>query len=152
MDEFRIGQLTKELVAAKLRAMDDPCEAAAELIRATISVALGGIPQNSEARLRTITEACKGGMTGLLLREQNIARGAVLVLERIYEVAADCGMDPTVAMEAALQGIADVKRFMVPDRVEELRGAVEQRFMGAGEVLRKYMEQAGPAQAPPLGP
>src|SRR5438128_2305407 len=105
METFRLGQLTKELVAAKLRVMDDPCAAASEIVRAAVSVALRGLPDNKSAWPGVIRDACQGGITGLLLAEQNVARGAILMLKAVGEVAAEQQMDPTEAMMAALCGI-----------------------------------------------
>ena len=140
MEEFRLEQLTKELVAAKLKAMDDPCEAAAALVAATLRVALKPLPAGSEARESAIRDACRGGMTGLILTEQNVARGAVRILEKIAELSADQQLDPTKALESSLRGIADVKRFLLPERAAELRAAVEANFLGAGQVLAAFME------------
>lgn len=148
MEEFKLGQLTKELVTAKLRAMDDPCEAAAELVLATLTVAFRGIPENSEKRLVAVEDACRGGIIGLLLSEQSVSRGAVALLERIAALASTSRMDPTAAMEASLRGIADVKRFLLPERVEELRAAVDAKFLGAGDVLRAYLDRPAPEVFP----
>lgn len=135
MENFRLGQLTKELVAAKLRAMDDPCTAAAGIVRATVHVALAA-PLDPAGQGQVIEEACKGGVTGLLLAEQNLAKGAVAILRHVAEVAGERHVDPTLAMESALRGIADLKRFVLPERMEELKNAVDAEFMGAGEFLR----------------
>ena len=140
MESFRLGQLTKELVAAKLRAMDDPCAAAAEIVKTTVSVALRGMPDKREAWTGAIKDACQGGITGLLLAEQNVAKGAVMMLRGVGAVAVENHMDPTEAMAAALQGIADLKRFILPERMAELKDAIDAEFMGAGECLGKLLE------------
>ena len=147
MASFKLDQLTKELVMAKLRAIDDPCAAAAGIVRATLSVALAGLADDTQAQAEVIEDACRGGATGLLLTEQNMARGAVLLLRCVSEVAAKYSMDPTEAMMAALRGISDLKRFLLPDRLEELRAAVDAEFMGAGECLRRMLD-AKPTAAP----
>ncbi|MBI5200093.1 MAG: hypothetical protein HY925_00775 [Elusimicrobia bacterium] len=140
MESFRLGQLTKELVAAKLRTMDDPCAAAAEIVRATVSVALRGTPDNPSAWPAIIKDACQGGITGLLLSEQNVAKGATLMLHAVGAVAVENHMDPTEAMAAALQGIADLKRFMLPEKMCEVKSAIDAEFMGAGECLSKLLD------------
>lgn len=137
MESFRLGQLTKELVAAKLRVMDDPCAVAAEVVRTTISVALRGRPEHKDTWPAIIKDASQGGITGLLLAEYNLNKGAVLMMRAIAEIANENHMDPTEAMRAALEGIADLKRFILPDRMAELRSAIDAEFMGAGECLRQ---------------
>lgn len=144
MENFRLGQLTKELVAAKLRAIDDPCAAAAGIVRAAISVALA-TPMDGPRQAQVIEEACKGGITGLLLAEQNVAKGSVAILRRVVEIAGEHHIDPTLAMESALRGIADLKRFILPERMEETKNAIDAEFMGAGEYLRRLLD-AKPAQ------
>lgn len=149
MESFKLGQLTKELVAAKLRVIDDPCAAAAEIVHATLKVAMASLADDTQAQAAVIEDACRGGMTGLLLAEQDVARGAVMHLRKVAEVAAAHHMDPTEAMLAALRGIADLKRFLPPDRLEKLRAAVDAEFMGAGDCLRKMLD-AKPKEAAAL--
>ena len=134
MEEFKVDQLTKELVTAKLRAMDDPCEAAAAIVQATLNVAFSAAT-DPKARVRIIEDACRGGMTGLLLVEQSTAKGAVMMLHRIVELSARHGLDPMAAMEGALKGFASLRRVMHPGRVQELYYAVQADFMGAGDML-----------------
>ncbi|MBI4424213.1 MAG: hypothetical protein HY554_10825 [Elusimicrobia bacterium] len=130
-------------MSAKLKAMDDPCAAAAAIVQASLSVALRSIPEDKDVNRRlAIQEACQGAMTGLLLSEQNTTRGAVLILSKVAEVANDYRMDPSAAMESALRGIADIRRFLLPERLAEMRVAVDAAFLGAGEALRKFLDEA----------
>lgn len=145
MENFRLGQLTKELVAAKLRAIDDPCAAAAAIIQAAISVALA-TPMDPARQSQVIEEACKGGITGLLLAEQSVAKGAVAILHKVVEIAAEHHIDPTLAMESALRGIADLRRFILPERLAETRSAIDAEFMGAGEFLCRLVDAQAKAE------
>ena len=146
MEVFRVDQLTKELVAARLRAMDDPCEAAAAIVQATLNVAFDAAAPDPKVRANIIEDACRGGLTGLLLVEQNTAKGAVMMLHKIVEVSARHGLDPMTAMEGALKGFAALRRVMQPDRVQELYYAVQAEFMGAGDLLLKLLDQVERAE------
>ena len=147
-DEFKVGQLTKELVAIKLKRMDDPCAAAAELVKQTLGVALRavapGAPEGAHAQV--VTDACQGGMTGLLLAGHELGRGAALMLEAVSELANHFQLDPTMMMEAGLKGIADMRRFANPDQLEDIRREVGRHFLGVEalfeEMLRRPVSEA----------
>ncbi len=138
MDELRIHQLTKEMVAEELRQLGDPCAAAAAVVRKTLSAALAS-PPDGTARERVVEDAVKGAMTALLLADQSLSRGGMLVLATVAEVAAETHMDPTEAMRAALSGLADLRRFVDPTRMEEIRIEIEAKYMGAGEVFNDFL-------------
>jgi hypothetical protein len=137
MDELRIHQLTKEMVAEELRLLGDPCKTAADVVRRTLTAALQS-PPDGTAPERIIEDAVKGAMTALLLAEQNLSRGAMLVLAAVLDVSTSA-VDPTVAMGAALKGIADLRRFTDPNRLEEIRLEVAAKYMGADELFVEYL-------------
>ena len=146
MDELRIHQLTKEMVAEELRVLGDPCAAAAAVVRKTLSAALQSPPEGTPPE-RIVEDAVKGAMTALLLAEQSLARGGLLVLEVVVDVAAKAQLDPTEAMRAALRALADLRRFVDPARMDDVRLAIEAKYMGAGEVFVEYLSAPLPPQA-----
>ncbi len=161
MDDFRIGQLTKELVALRLKKMADPCAAAADLVKKTLAVALKGRQPEDPGNLTVITDACQGGITAMLLADQNLPKGAVLLIEAVVELASEFNLDPPLCMQAAMLGISDVRRFARPDQVHEIAREIETRFMGAGEAFsealaehRRRFDSATPSResAPPKSP
>lgn len=147
MDELRIHQLTKEMVAEELRLLGDPCQTAAGVVRRTLTAALQGAPAGTAAD-RVIEDAVKGAMTALLLAEQSLPRGAMLVLAAVLDASA-AAIDPTRAMRAALQGVADLRRFADVDRVEEVRVAIDAQYMGAGEVFSEFLRAPLPGGETP---
>ncbi len=147
MDQIRIAQLTKEMVAEELRQLGDPCAKAAAVVRKTLDAALTG---DGGARADAVIEdAVKGTMTALLLAEQNLSRGALLVLETVHDAALAAHLDPTEAMRAALKGLSDLRRFAEPARVEEIRLAIDSRYMGAGEAFGELLREPMPGPTPP---
>jgi len=155
-NDFRIGQLTKELVAEKLRKMDDPCAAAAALVKQTLEVALGACQSNPEAVHKSIADACKGGITGLLLADHSLERGVVLMLEAVADLASRFGLDPGEAMKSALIGMADLRRFIRADQIDDIAQEITKHFMGAGEAFYAIVREldaadkaSGAATAPP---
>lgn len=141
-DKFEIGQLTKELVAMKLKKMADPCAAAAELVKNTLSVALKTCKDDDAARDKVIADACRGGMTGLLLADQNLAKGAALTLETVVELAGVHELHPAEVMKSALKGMADLRRFLRPDQLEDIQREIGTHFMGAGEAFQQAVKLA----------
>jgi len=147
MDELRINQLTKEMVAEELRLLGDPCQTAAGVVRRTLTAALQNPPEGT-ASDRIIEDAVKGAMTALLLAEQSLPRGALLVLAAVLD-ASEAVIDPTQAMRAALKGIAELRRYADLDRIEEVRLAIDGQFMGAGEVFSEFLRMPLPGDQTP---
>ncbi|MFA6003918.1 MAG: hypothetical protein WC881_07610 [Elusimicrobiota bacterium] len=142
MENFKIGQLTKELVALKLRKMDDPCAAAADLVKKTLVVAFNGIPAGEPGHGPLVQDACQGAMTSLFMADHSLSRGAVLLLEAMAELAAEYNLDPAYIIRAGLRGIADLRRFVRPETLYELQNSIEAHFMGAGEAFSECIAEA----------
>jgi hypothetical protein len=138
MDELRLHQLTKEMVAEELRRLGDPCAAAAAIVRKSVGAALKNLPEGTEAS-RVVEDGVKGAMTALLLADQSLPRGGMLVLEAVLAAADEAHADPTETMRAALLGMADLRRFADPARIEEIHAAIEAKYMGAGEVFVEFL-------------
>lgn len=138
MDELRIHQLTKEMVAEELRALGDPCAAAAAVVKRTLTAALQSAPEGTSAET-IVEDSVKGAMTALLLADQSLARGGLLVLDVVLDVTAKADLDPTESMRAALRALADLRRFVDPSRIDDVRLAIESKYMGAGEVFAEFL-------------
>ncbi|MFH2204015.1 MAG: hypothetical protein ABIJ96_12925 [Elusimicrobiota bacterium] len=142
MERFNVGQLTKEMVVARLSELQDPCDAAAEVARKTIMIALQNAQTFEPEHKHSIIEICAGAMTGLVLREQNLPRGACCVLKKAYESAVLLNLDPTEVMELAIRGIVYVRKFTNSAQFREIENAVAAEFMGINEVFRKICEES----------
>ncbi|HAZ08321.1 MAG TPA: hypothetical protein DCZ01_07340 [Elusimicrobia bacterium] len=142
MDELRIGQLTKEMVVEELRLLGDPCVAAALVVRRTLFAALKDSPVDGTAHARVVSDSVEGAMTALLLADHSLARGAILVLEAVHDVAGECHLDPTECMRAALSALASLRRFVEPARIDDIRLGIEAHYMGAGEVFSEFLKSS----------
>lgn len=147
MDQLRIHQLTKEMVAEELRLLGDPCVTAADVVRRTLKGALQSPPEGT-VPARIIEDAVRGAMTALLLAEQNLARGAMLIIAAVLDVSASV-VDPTEAMRAALKGVADLRRFADPDKLEGIRVEIDAAYMGAGEAFVEFLREPLPGGQTP---
>lgn len=152
MEDFKINQLTKELVNARLRTLEDPCAAAAELVRETLEVALKGLKPGAIAESRVVEDASQGAMTGLLLNDGNLPRGAVLILERVCDLASKLNLDQPELMRSAMRGIADMRRFVRAEMLAEIRFAIEARFHGAGLAFEQLCDQPSGRETPERKP
>ena len=146
MDEMRLVQLTKEMVAEELRLMGDPCAAAASVVRKTLMAALQGDASGDTAPARVIEDAVKGAMTALLLADQSLTRGSILVVEAVMDVCTKRDLDPTDSMRAALKGLADLRRFSDPARMDDIRLEIEAHYMGAGEAFMEFLREVKPVK------
>ena len=151
VEEFKVGQLTKEMVVTRLKALGDPCAAAADVVKKTLIVGLKGASMVSEEHGRLISDVCQGGLVGLLLADQSVPKGAVLILHKTAETASELNLDPTEMMRWALKGMVEIKKLIKREELEDVRKAIAQEFMGAGEVFSSYMEGAAPAPAADAG-
>ncbi len=142
MDELRLVQLTKEMVAEELRLLGDPCAAAASVVRKTILAAFQDTSPADTPPARIIEDAVKGAMTALLLADHSLTRGSIFVVEAVMDAAAKRDLDPTDSMRAALKGLADLRRFVDPGRMDDIRLQIETHYMGAGAVLMEYLREA----------
>lgn len=142
MDDLKISQLTKELVAEELRRMGDPCGAAAVVVCRTLTVALPAAKDPEPV----IVDAVKGGMTALLLADQSLARGAILLLEAVLQASGEANLDPTESMKAALKGVASLKKLVEPARLDDIRLEIDAHYMGAGEVFVQYLRADDPVR------
>lgn len=141
MDELRLVQLTKEMVAEELRLLGDPCAAAASVVRKTLLAAFQGAGPGDTPPARVIEDAVKGAMTALLLADHSMTRGSILVVEAVMDVAAKRELDPTDSMRAALKGLADLRRFIDPSRIDDIRLEIEAHYMGVGVVFMEYLRE-----------
>ena len=139
MDQLRIGELTKEMVAEELRLLGDPCAAAAAVVRKALTAALISAPGGGTPPARVIEDAVKGAMTALLLADQSLARGSIRVLEGGHDVAGEWNLAPTESMSAALRALAELRRFVEPARLDDIRLQIEAHYMGAGEVFSGFL-------------
>lgn len=142
MEDFKVGQLTKELVAIQLKKMEDPCAVAAGLVCKTLRLA---IKPGETGAGKVIEDAVRGGMQGLLLSGGDVPRGGILVLEAVGELAVELQLDPTETLKSALLGLARLRPVLLQEQLDELKAGVEAHFLGAGEVFAGLLaEQPDP--------
>lgn len=133
MKDFKIGQLTKVLVAERLRKMDDLCGAASEIVKQVLLVALKSATPADPTWKKIAQDACQGGITAILLSELDVAQGAMKILTATSEAAYELNLDAEEMRDAALRGIVDVRRFLSADKLLALQAELTKRSPKAGK-------------------
>ncbi|MBI3550436.1 MAG: hypothetical protein HY078_15465 [Elusimicrobia bacterium] len=136
--EFKTSQLTKELVVARLKTSETAYDAAAEIVKQTLTVALKAQPQDAA---RIVSDTTYGAMQSLILAEQNLAKAAVLLLHAVSDIAHAQHLDPTEQMMAAINGFARLSRLITADQVNDIRVEIDKEFHGTGEVFGLAISQ-----------
>lgn len=139
--QFKVTQLTKELVAAELRNAPDPCLLAAQLIGKTLAVALKAIPRGDRAAGLAIEEAVRGGLQGVLLAKYDVAKAGVMTVREMAQLARDLDLEATETLMSTLRGIASLKRLIPAGDMNRMRIDIDVEFAGAADALSDLLRQ-----------
>ncbi len=83
-----------------------------------------------------VCHACHGALSGLLLIDKPIKKGAVAAMHGISEVATAKHWDPMEAMTWAMEGCARIKPAVSGGVIHDMEIAINEAFDGAGMVFR----------------
>ena len=140
--EHEIEKLGHELVVGRLKDVADPYALAAEVARKIAVSTLVGARERQDPRA-TVAAACRGVMSGMLLLEKDLPKAAVALLNQMAPVAQETSLDPADCMSWAMEGIAPVCRLAPPGAADAVSAAIEETFMGAGQVFEGFLRTAG---------
>lgn len=146
-DQFNLGALTKEMVVSRLKEVEDAPAEAAAIVTKTIISAVQSTRAAGQDPKDTVAEITWGAVSGLILIEKDLPRGAALLLKGLAECAASLNLDAADLMTWSLTGLARMAPVASPDMRARVREAIEHEFMGVGEVFDGLCEQAK-SQAP----
>ncbi len=82
-------------------------------------------------------------MGGMVLIEKDLPRTAVALLRQMATVAQETNLDPAECMTWAMEGIAPVVKVAPGGAADSVRAAIEENFMGAGEVFESIVRTSG---------
>lgn len=144
MDSFDFEKLAKEIVLDKLKNVEAAAAAAAaaEIIKKISVTAVTGTRESQDPRV-SVSAACRGIMSGMVLLEKDLPATAAAVLQQMSAVAAETNQDPAECMTWAMEGMAAVCRLSSPTVQDAVRGAIDEKFMGAGEVFDGLLRAGG---------
>jgi hypothetical protein len=140
--EHDFAKLAQEIVAEKLKDAADPPALAAEI---ALKIAVAGVTSTrgvQDPRL-TVSATCGGVMKGMLLIEKDLPKTAVALLTQMAVVAQEANLDPADCMTWAMEGMAPVVKLAPEGTSDAVGAAIEESFMGAGEVFTNLLRTAG---------
>jgi hypothetical protein len=140
--EYDFEKLGKEIVVERFKDLENPYALAGEAAR-KIAVAAVTSTRNRQDPHITVVSACRGVMGGMMLLEKDLAKTAVTLLLQMAAVAQEANLDPADCMTWAMEGIAPVVKLAPGCSIDLVRAAIEEQFMGTGEVFESIVRTAG---------
>jgi hypothetical protein len=140
--EYDFEKLGKEIVLGRLKDAGDPYALAAEVARKIAVSAVASTRAQQDPHV-TIASACRGVMGGMLLLEKELPKTAVALLAQMALVAQETNLDPADCMTWAMEGIAPVCKYAPQGAADAVSAAIEENFMGAGQVFEGFLRTAG---------
>lgn len=142
MERFDFEKLARELIVERLKTSEDAPALAGEVLHKMAIAAVTSTGTRQEPRV-SIAAACKGIMSGMVLLEKDLPATAVAILAQMGAVAAETNQDPAECMTWAMEGMAEVCRLAAAPVREAVRAAIDEKFMGAGEVFDDLLRTDG---------
>lgn len=144
--EYDFEKLAKEIVLERLRDLPNPPAAAGEI---ALKIA---VPAVTSTRLRqdprlTVSATCRGVMQGMLLLEKDLGETAVSLLNQMAAISQEADLDPADCMTWAMEGMAPVCRLASSHVQDSVSHAIEEHFMGAGQIFNDLVRAAPEAEA-----
>lgn len=142
VDAFDFEKLAKEVVTGRLAEVGDVPAACAEVARQMIVSAVTSTGTRQDPR-KTVTDVCRGMMSGALLLNKDLPPVAVALLSETAGIANEVNIDPMEMMTWAIEGIAVVCHTAGANYESAVQEAIEAKFMGAGEAFAAACQAAG---------
>lgn len=144
MDGFDFEQMAKDIVMATLKPLppEELPAAAAQVVRKIIVSGVTSTQAKQDPH-KTVTDACRGALGGLLLIERELPASAVAVLAETANIANELNLDPVEMMTWSIEGIAAVCHMAGAPVESAVQDAIEAKFMGAGAVFAEACRTAG---------
>jgi len=144
LDFYDFEKLAKEIVLDNLKNVEAAAAvaAAAEIVKKIAVTAVTGTGERQDPHV-SVSSACRGIMSGMMLLEKDLPATATAVLQQMSAVAAETHQDPAECMTWAMEGMAAVCRLSSATIQDAVRNAIDEKFMGAGEVFDGLLRTSG---------
>jgi hypothetical protein len=139
--EYDFEKLAREITASRLKEVVQAPAAAAEIASRIIVSGIASTKQRQNPRL-TVLGVCRGVISGMLLGEKDLVATSVEILKKMAHLAQETHQDPADMMTWAMEGIAGVVVIAGPDIKLLVREALENNFMGTGEIFGELCAKA----------
>jgi hypothetical protein len=130
--ENPIQEKMSDEIKLKFLMDDDAPGKVAPLVKAyALELAKSGVAPKD-----AVAHACHGALSGLLLIDKKLPKGAVASMHGINEAAQSEHWDPMESMTWAMDGCARIKPAVSEGKINDIEIAINEAFHGAGEVFR----------------
>ncbi|MFI5347792.1 MAG: hypothetical protein ACHQ51_15585 [Elusimicrobiota bacterium] len=140
--EYDFEKLGKEIVVSRFKDLEDPYSLAGEAAHKIAVAAVTSTRSKQDPRL-TVAAVCRGVAAGMLLLEKDLPKTAVALLAQMATVAQETNLDPADCMSWAMEGLAPIAKVAPVGTSDAVRAAIDENFMGAGEVFEQFVLTAG---------
>lgn len=140
--EYDFEKLGKEIVVGRFKGVADPYALAGEAARKIAVAAVTSTRQRQDPRV-TVAATCRGVMAGMVLIEKELPKTAIALLTQMAAVAQEAHLDPADCMTWAMEGIAPVVKLAHGGAADQVSAAIEENFMGAGQVFEGILRTTG---------
>jgi hypothetical protein len=137
-----LERLAKEKVIGAITAGMETNEAVEVIVKKIAIATVLNPPQGVDSR-GAVSAACRGVLSGILLLERDLPSAAAAILSQMTMVATESHLDPADCMTWAMEGMAPVCRMAPTHICHSVRSAIDERFMGAGEVFDGMIRASG---------
>ena len=148
-DSYDFEKLAREIITSRLQGIpaEATAAAAAEVASKIIVAGVASTAKRQDPHL-TVTEVCRGVMSGMLLIEKDLVAASVELVKSMAHLAQETHLDPAEMMTWAMEGIAAISVMGHQDLKANVREALEHNFMGTGEVFGELCAKAAAQRDP----
>lgn len=140
--EYDFEKLGKEIVVSRFKDLEDPYALAGEAARKIAVPAVTSTRDRQDPHL-TIAAVCRGVAAGMVILGKDLPKTAVALLSQMAVVAVETNLDPAECMTWAMEGLAPVAKLAPGGAADAVRAAIDEHFMGAGQVFEQLVQAAG---------
>ena len=146
-EAYDFEKLAREITTSRLRGADGAPAAAAAIASQIIVAGVASTVCRQDPHL-TVMGVCRGVMSGMLIIEQDLVATPVELLKTMASLAQETHLDPADLMTWAMEAIAAVIVMCHGDVQLQVREALEQNFMGTGEIFGELCAKAAAQRKP----
>lgn len=112
-----------------------PNDPISRILRSAIQQTMGAVPSKNQSPQEPIVAIVCGAMEGLMVLDKDLAEGSVEVMQAVVDTSDQMGLDHEEMMRWALVGMAQAGQMAPRGTLENIREALEEIYMGLGEVF-----------------
>jgi hypothetical protein len=110
---------------------------------ALIGQRIAGAARSGGDAHKAVVDVTRGGIGAFLLNgHQDVAAAAIALLEALPNLSLMTQVGPEEVMTWVMEGIAAVAAMAPAEVNHDIRGRIDEKFMGAGEIFGNFVDKA----------